>query len=173
MIDQQYFFDKINMVSICNFKVPVNSLLRHELYRLFCTKDYSFDRVCDYMLNNNTDITYYNMKNLFSKFDRAEPKKEERKLKYMDSCIDRECSICDVDVCGPITKAFSSEKDLWDINPDPDKCKGAIERLQKLFPLLSWSFNKIKEVRVNDTGDCRYLYESIEMLPPLREQSIE
>jgi hypothetical protein len=170
MIEQEYFFDKLNRVSISNFKVPVNSLLRHELYRQFCMKDDYFDRVCEYMLNNNTDITYYNMKNLFDKFSKEREKVEElAPLKYADQCEHKECNTCDIDVCIPVAKAFVSEKALWSIDPNPKECKDAINRLAEMFPLLPWTFNKVKGVRLDHNGNYSYIYEQVDVLSEMRK----
>lgn len=156
MLDYNKFCDLLDSVSVSNFGVPVQRLLKQKLFDYFVyEEEHIFEIVMDEILKENKSISYFNIYHRLEKHKQYKTKHvfEEVKPKIAYKCEDRECHICDVDICYEVTNAFKAEwNNLWHRTESKEHSE-AMERLKQLFPNLKWDSKKIKSITVNINGE--------------------
>jgi hypothetical protein len=161
MLSYDKFCNKLDDVSISNFGVPVQRLLKQKLFNYFVNEDEEiFDIVMEEILRTNQSISYYNMYHKFEKYNNRKVQKmsEVKELKIVKGCEDKECHICDADVCEEVNNAFRKEYKLFF---DKDEYQNAINRLKKQFPNIKWSYKKIKDITIDIHGKRIVSYETV------------
>lgn len=167
MLDYEYFCESLDGVSVSNFGVPAARLIKQKLFDFFVNEDKEIlDVVMMEILKTNQSISYYNMYNKFEKYKnrKAAQTKEHKELKLVNGCVDKECHICDSDICKEVTEAFVKEWKNIDNRTESKEHKGAIERLKEKFPNLNWTYKKIVGMTIDKTDKRIPIYEEVTVI---------